>query len=76
MPIGHRVIYALYLTIAISMIVGLAVAIAGADFVALIPNANVVALLSHPLYFLSVYALAFFVAPTVAERFPITRPHQ
>lgn len=73
MTVFSRLCYALFLYIAVSMIVMLALSVAGADAVALIPNIDVNRLLSHPLYIVPVFTACFFVAPKLAKRFPIKR---
>lgn len=73
MTVLERLRYALYLYIALGMIVMLALSVAGADAVALIPNIDVGRVMSNPLYIVPVYAICFLAAPKVYEHFPIKR---
>ncbi len=73
MTVFERLRYALYLYIALGAIVMLALSVAGADAVALIPNIDVGRVMSHPLYIVPVYAVCFLAAPRLYERFPIKR---
>ena len=70
MPIFKRLRYALYLLIAVTMIVMLALSIGeGMGFVR---GINVQRLMFHPLYFLSVLVVGFVVAPMLSTRVPIS----
>jgi hypothetical protein len=70
MPLFTRLVYALYLAIALSMIVSLGVVLASADAIAILPSSSFDFALSPGLFFLA-YVISFAVAPFVAKRFPI-----
>ena len=72
MTLLARLRYALYLAAVGSAAIGLLVALASADDIALLPPSAFDAMLS-PLFMLVMYGIAFAVSPWCAEHFPITR---
>ena len=74
MPIFERLQYALYVLIAVSMIVGLALSIV--QGMGLLHDFSVIGLLTHPLFVAPVYAVGFIVGPTLSERLPRKRDWQ
>ena len=70
MPIFKRLRYALYVLIAVTMIVMLALSIG--EGIGFIRGINVQRLMFHPLYFLPVYAVGLLFAPTLSARMPIS----
>ena len=70
MPIFKRLRYALYVHIAVTMIVALALSIG--EGIGFIRGVDVQRLMFHPLYFLPVYAIGFLLAPMLSARTPIS----
>jgi hypothetical protein len=70
MPTAARLRYALYLAAVIGAALGLLIALASTEAIALLPMSTFEALFS-PLFFIAVYAVAFVVAPWAAERLPL-----
>ncbi len=70
MPLYQRLRYAVYLATVGSALVSLAIAVASADVVGLLPTTASDYLMS-PGYYLIAFAVAFLAAPSVAPHFPI-----
>lgn len=70
MPTFKRLRYALYVLIAVTMIVTLALSIG--EGVGFIRGIDIQGLMLHPLYFLPVYAIGFAFAPAFSARVPIS----
>jgi hypothetical protein len=69
MPVFKRLRYALYILIAVTMVLMLSLGIGeGLGFV---HDLNVQRLMLHLLYFLPVYAIGVALAPVLSERMPI-----
>ena len=75
MPLLARLRYALFLAIALTMIAMLVIALGTADVVDLLPS-SAFEFAMGPGLFLLCYAVAFFIAPDLARRFPIKRDWQ
>ena len=74
MPISKRLIYALLLLIATTMIVMLVLSIG--EGIGLVRDLDVQALMVHPLYLLVVYAVGFALAPKLHQSTPISGDSQ
>jgi len=70
MPLLKRLRYALYVLIAVSMVTMLALSIG--EGVGLVYGFDIGRLMSNPIYFLTVFAIGFAIAPALAERLPIS----
>ena len=70
MPIFKRIKYALYLLIAATMTLTLALGIG--ESLGFIRNFDVQTLMFNPLYWLPVYAISFAVAPMLSDNMPIS----
>jgi len=75
MSIFARLRYALYLTVVLWAAFGLAVMLASADSIALLPS-SAGDLISNPIYLLALYVVSFVVGPWLAQRVPIKRRWQ
>ncbi len=70
MPVFKRLRYAMYILIAVTMVVVLLLSIGeGLGFVR---GFDVQRLMFHPLYLLPVFAIGFAIAPALSERMPIS----
>ena len=72
MNLVARLRYSLYLAIALSVVVSLALVLASADAIAILPPSAFDFAFS-PSLFVVAFIVSFLVGPYVAERFPIKR---
>jgi len=69
----ERLRYSLYLSAVAGGILILALSVASADAVGLIPPSFVDRVFSHPMLLLGLYVVAYLIAPLVSRRLPILR---
>ena len=70
MPTLRRLRYALYVLVAVNMVVMLALSIG--EGVGLVHGVEIGRLMFHPLYIFPVFAIGFAIAPALAKRLPIS----
>lgn len=70
MPVFKRLQYALYMLIAVTMILMLALGVG--EGLGLVQDMSAQELMFHPLYCLPVFAVGFALAPVLARRLPVS----
>jgi hypothetical protein len=71
MQLSQRIKYSFYLALPVAAILALAIAVASADGIGILPLAAF-DLVFSPLYFLVIYAASFLVAPLIVHRLPVS----
>jgi len=70
MSIFERLKYAIYVLIAVTMVLFLMLSLA--EGLGVIRNFDIGALMFHPLFFLPVFVIGLAVAPSLSERMPVS----